>query len=136
MLRLGAERNELNIVADQIGGPTPAADLARACFKVAEQLRANPGKSGTYHFSGCPEVSWADFARSIFEHAGIDCKVSDIPSGAYPTPAKRPLNSRLDNSRTQQVFGLDRPGWRNGLDDILSDLGAVSYTHLTLPTKA
>jgi dTDP-4-dehydrorhamnose reductase len=124
MLRLGAEREALNIVADQIGGPTPAADIARTCLLAAHQLRDNPGKSGTYHLSGGPDVSWADFARVIFERSGIDCAVSDIPSSAYPTPAKRPLNSRLDNSRTQEIFGLARPDWRSGLKDILKDLGA------------
>ena len=66
MLRLGAERDRLTIVADQVGGPTPAADIAQACLEIAGQLIADPGKSGTYHFSGGPDVSWADFAREIF----------------------------------------------------------------------
>lgn len=126
MLRLGSERDTLNIVADQIGGSTPAAGIARACFAAAPQLRDDPGKSGTYHLSGGPDVSWAGFARAIFERAGIECKVSDIPTSAYPTPAKRPLNSRLDNSLTKQVFGLERPDWRAELDDILRDLGVLS----------
>tara|TARA_R110002049_G_scaffold177184_1_gene344275 strand:+ start:7386 stop:8246 length:861 start_codon:yes stop_codon:yes gene_type:complete len=126
MLRLGAERDALNIVADQIGGPTPAADIARTCFAAARQLRDDPGKTGTYHISGGPAASWADFARAIFECSGIDCTVNNIPSSAYPTPAKRPLNSRLDNSRTQEIFGLARPDWREGLNDILKDLGALA----------
>ena len=126
MLRLGSERDTLNIVSDQIGGPTPAADIARACFAAAQQLRDDAGKSGTYHLSGGPDVSWADFARAIFQRSGIDCLVSEIPTSAYPTPAKRPLNSRLDNSRTQEIFGLARPDWREGLNDILKDLGALA----------
>lgn len=126
MLRLGSERDTLNIVADQIGGPTPAAGIARACFAAVPQLRDDPDKSGTYHLSGGPDVSWAGFARAIFERAGIECKVSEIPSSAYPTPAKRPLNSRLDNSLTKQVFGLERPDWRAELDEILRDLGVLS----------
>jgi len=126
MLRLGAERDTLNIVADQIGGPTPAADIARTCFAAARQLRDEPGKTGTYHLSGGPDVSWADFARAIFGCSVIDCTVNDIPSSAYPAPAKRPLNSRLDNSRTHGVFGLARPDWRESLDDILKDLGALA----------
>ncbi|MFG6581124.1 dTDP-4-dehydrorhamnose reductase [Sulfitobacter sp. 1A13191] len=126
MLRLGSERDTLNIVADQIGGPTPAAGIARACFTAVPQLRDDPDKSGTYHLSGGPDVSWAGFARAIFERAGIECKVSEIPSSAYPTPAKRPLNSRLDNSLTKQVFGLERPDWRAELDEILRDLGVLS----------
>lgn len=125
MLRLGGERDALNIVADQVGGPTPAADIALTCLAAARQLRADPEKSGTYHISGRPDVSWADFARAIFEMSGIDCAVGDIPSTAYPTPAQRPLNSRLDNSLTQEMFGLQRPAWRTGLKDILADLGAL-----------
>lgn len=125
MLRLGAERDRLTIVADQIGGPTPASAMADACLAVAEQLVADPGKSGAYHVSGGPDVSWADFARAIFEMSGIDCDVADIPSSAYPTPATRPLNSRLDNSLTEDVFGLPRPDWRAGLQEILADLGAL-----------
>lgn len=126
MLRLGAERDALNIVGDQIGGPTPAADIARTCLVVAHQLRDDPRKSGTYHLSGGPDVSWADFARAIFKRSGIDCTVNDIPSSAYPTPAKRPLNSRLDNSRTKEIFGLARPDWGEGLNDILKDLGVLA----------
>jgi dTDP-4-dehydrorhamnose reductase len=127
MLRLGVEREALNIVADQIGGPTPAAEIARTCLAVARQLRDDPGKSGTYHLSGGPDVSWASFARTIFELSGINCAVSDIPSTAYPTPAERPLNSRLENSRTKEIFGLARSDWRSGLTEILKDLGAVHH---------
>lgn len=126
MLRLGAERDQLNIVADQVGGPTPAADIAAACLSIAAQLVAEPGKTGSYHFSGGPDVSWADFAREIFTRSGTDCAVVDIPTSAYPTPAKRPLNSRMDNSATQAVFGIARPDWRAGLTRILQELDAIS----------
>lgn len=122
MLRLGAERKSLNIVADQIGGPTCAADIADACLAIVRQLVAEPSKSGTYHFSGVPDVSWADFARDIFARAKISCAVGDIPSSDYPTPARRPMNSRLDNSTTMTTFGIPRPDWRAALDDILADL--------------
>ncbi|UWQ93497.1 dTDP-4-dehydrorhamnose reductase (plasmid) [Rhodobacteraceae bacterium M382] len=125
MLKLGAERDRLTIVADQIGGPTPAAALADACLAVARQLVADPSKSGSYHVSGGPDVSWADFAREIFDQAGIDCDVVDIPSSDYPTPARRPLNSRMDNSATEAVFGLPRPDWKAGLTEILADLDAL-----------
>lgn len=124
MLRLGAERDRLTIVADQVGGPTCAGDIAEACLSIAHQLVADPGKRGTYHFSGGPDVSWADFARAIFAEAGLTCEVADIPSSAYPTPARRPLNSRLDNSETERVFGIARPEWRSGLRAILADLEA------------
>ena len=110
----------------QVGGPTTAAVSAVACFAAAQQRRDDAGRSGTYHLSGGPDVSWADFARAIFQRSGIDCLVSEIPTSAYPTPAKRPLNSRLDNSRTQEIFGLARPDWREGLNDILKDLGALA----------
>lgn len=124
MLRLGGERDRLTIVADQVGGPTPAADLAEACLAACRHLRADPGKSGTYHVSGGPDVSWADFAREIFAQSGTACEVVDIPSSEYPTPARRPLNSRLDNSLTESAFGLKRPDWRQGLRAILGELGA------------
>ena len=125
MLRLGAERDRLTIVADQIGGPTPAAALADACLAAAEQLVTDPSKAGTYHVSGGPDVSWADFARAIFELSGLACEVVDIPSSAYPTPARRPLNSRMDNSLTEAAFGLPRPDWKAGLTEILAELGAL-----------
>ena len=125
MLRLGRERDRLTIVADQIGGPTPAAALADACLAAAKGLRADPAKSGTYHVSGGPDVSWADFARAIFRLTGIQCEVADIPSSDYPTPAARPLNSRMDNSTFEKAFGVARPDWETGLREILTDLGEI-----------
>ena len=122
MLRLGAEREKLTIVADQVGGPTPAGDIAEACLAMAGQLAKDPSKSGTYHFSGAPDVSWADFARAIFARAGLACEVEDIPTSAYPTPAARPANSRLDCSATLSAFGIARPDWRNGLSTIIKDI--------------
>jgi len=124
MLRLGATREQLTIVADQIGGPPPAADIADLCLTCANQLLAEPAKTGTYHISGAPDVSWADFARAIFAQAALPCDVVDIPSSDYPTPAVRPLNSRLENTLTKTVFGYVRPDWHAGLRDILTDLGA------------
>jgi len=122
MLRLGAEREALTIVADQIGGPTGAAEIAEACITIAKALVSEPEKSGIYHFSGSPETSWADFARAIFDTAKIPCAVTDIPSSDYPTPAKRPLNSRLDCSSTKAAFGVSRPDWRKSLTHILTQL--------------
>lgn len=123
MLRLGKDRDRLTIVADQVGAPTPARDIAAACLKMAEQLIDEPSKSGIYHLSGQPDTSWADFAREIFSRAGLSCEVVDIPSSDYPTPAQRPLNSRLDCTTLEAVFGISRPDWRAGLDEILKDLG-------------
>ena len=121
MLRLSKTRDTLTVVADQIGGPPPARDIAAACFQIAEQLIADPSKSGTYHYSGAPDVSWADFARAIFEQAGKAVTVTPIPTTDYPTPAKRPLNSRMECGATQRVFGVPRLDWRDGLNMILQE---------------
>ncbi|MFC6643312.1 MULTISPECIES: dTDP-4-dehydrorhamnose reductase [Sulfitobacter] len=123
MLRLGRERDSLTIVGDQIGGPTAAGDIAAACLTITNQLGQQASKAGTYHFSGAPAVSWADFAIEIFKQADIDCAVTRIPSRDYPTPAVRPLNSQLDCSTTTACFGIARPDWRVGLDRVLKDLG-------------
>ena len=120
MRRLGAERPSLNVVADQIGGPTPAAALAEALYVCASAMLAG-AQGGLHHFAGAPDTSWADFARAIMAGAGLDCVVNDIATAAYPTPARRPLNSRLDCSSLGQ-FGLTRPDWRLGLSEILNDL--------------
>ena len=122
MLRLGAERDTLTVVADQIGGPTPARDIAAACLKMAETLKTEPDKGGIYHFAGAPDVSWAGFAREIMVQAGLTCEITDIPTSAYPTPAARPANSRLDCSTLETAFGITRPDWRAGLAQILQDL--------------
>ena len=122
MLRLSETRHALTVVADQIGGPTPARDIAAACLQMAEQLIADPSKSGTYHYSGAPDASWAEFARAIFDQAGRAVTVTPIPTTDYPTPAKRPLNSRMDCGATQRAFGIPRPDWRDGLNMILQEL--------------
>lgn len=125
MLRLGATRDKLTVVADQIGGPTPARAIAAACLTIAGQLAQEPAKSGTYHFSGAPDVSWADFAREIMKQAGLACMIEDIPSSAYPTPARRPANSRMDCGSLSR-FGLSRPDWRDAVTSALTELGAIS----------
>lgn len=125
MLRLGAERDALTIVADQIGGPTGAAEIAQACVTIAKTLVSEPQKAGVYHFAGTPDTSWANFARAIFQKAGIACAVTDIRSSDYPTPAKRPLNSRLDCTATTAAFGILRPDWRDSLTQILTQLDCL-----------
>ncbi|MFU8882224.1 MAG: dTDP-4-dehydrorhamnose reductase [Rhodobacterales bacterium] len=122
MLRLGAERDKLTIVADQVGGPTAAADIADALLIMARAFYTGHGTSGTYHFSGAPDVSWADFAREIFAQASLTCMVEDIPTTAYPTPARRPANSRMDCTTLRRDYGIDRPDWRTSLHNILTDL--------------
>ena len=123
MLRLGRERPVLRVVADQIGGPTPADAIARAMIAMAEAMLADPARpGGIWHFSGAPEISWADFARAIMAGAGLQAVVEDIPTAAYPTPARRPLNSRLDCRAIARDFGIPRPDWREGLARVLREL--------------
>ena len=125
MLNLSENRDTLNLVADQIGGPTPAKDIAKACLQIVEQLKQDPSKSGTYHFSGIEDLSWADLATEIFQQTGRSVHVLPIPTSEYPTSAERPLNSRLNCSKTQEVFSIHRPDWRIGLNDILNELGVI-----------
>jgi dTDP-4-dehydrorhamnose reductase len=121
MLRLGNERESLDVVADQIGGPTPAAAIAQALLTATRAMTAGaPG--GTHHFSGAPDTSWADFARAIMAEASLSCRINDIPSSNYPTPARRPLNSRLECSAFTNAFGIPRPDWRQGLKAIVKEL--------------
>ena len=122
MLRLGAARETLTVVADQIGGPTPAADIAAACLTIAQALQAEASKSGTYHFSGAPDTSWAGFARAIMTSAALTCTVVDIPSADYPTRAARPANSRLDCTSLTATFGIPRPSWQAGLETVLRSI--------------
>lgn len=122
MLRLGQTRKQLSVVADQIGGPTAAGDIAMALLDMAAALHRGQGAAGTYHFAGAPDISWAGFARAIFAQAGMEVNVSDIASSDYPTPARRPANSRLDCRSLETVFGIRRPDWRAGLAEVLNDL--------------
>ena len=122
MLRLSETRDTLRVVADQIGGPTPARDIASACLMIAQHLQDDPTKSGTYHYSGAPSVSWADFASEIFAQAARSVNVIPIQTTEYQTPAKRPLNSRMDCRTTVSTFGVKRPDWRIGLNEILTEL--------------
>jgi len=123
MLRMGAQRDRLSVVADQVGGPTPAAALAAACLVIARRLADDPSASGMYHFAGTPDVSWADFARVIMARAGLACEIDDIITDQYPTLARRPMNSRLDCRALEATFGVARPDWRVGLDQVLLELG-------------
>lgn len=125
MLRLAAQNTRLNVVCDQRGGPTSARSIAQACLKAVDGLDKNPGLSGVYHFSGAPETSWADFARAIFDQAGVTVQVQDIPSSDYPTPAKRPINSVLNNDDFLNRFDIQRPDWRADLAVVLADLAAT-----------
>lgn len=124
MLRLSETRDSLRVVDDQIGGPTPASAIAAACLKITDTLIADPSKSGTYHFSGAPDVSWCNFAAEIFRQANRPVALTGIPSAEYPLPAARPQNSRLDCSATVAAFGIPRPDWRDHVGQILTQMAA------------
>lgn len=121
MLRLGSERDALSIVSDQIGGPTPAKAIASACLSIADQM-IDGAEGGVFHFSGAGDTSWAGFSREIFQSAGLDVDVSDIPTADYPTPASRPLNSRLNCSSLLDQFNIARPDWAAATHDIIKEL--------------
>lgn len=123
MLRLSETRDSLSVVSDQIGGPTSARAIAAAALRIAVRLAEAPSLAGLYHFSGAPDASWADFAEEIFRQAGRNVAVTPISTSEYPTPAMRPLNSRLDCRSTEEAFGVARPDWRQDLADVLTELG-------------
>ena len=118
MLRLGASRSEVGVVADQIGNPTSAIDAADAIFAIARRMRTDPSSNlrGIFNMTGAGEASWADFAECIFTaavaHGRAPVAVSRIATADYPTHAKRPANSRLDNAKLAQEFGVALPDWR------------------------
>lgn len=125
MLRVGAERDQLRVVADQIGTPTPAALIA----DVTAQALQHPGQlSGTWHLTASGQTSWHGFAEAIFAEAlatGVLTKVPSveaIPSAEYPTPAKRPAWSVLDNRKLQQDFGIELPTWQDGLKRVMAEI--------------
>lgn len=137
MLRLGAEREELRVVADQVGTPTWAAEIARAITALSKQFLTPPtdttsttsaNLSGIYHFTNSGITSWYDFAVAIFEEAkslGVPLKlqrVIPITTAEYPTPTQRPAYSALANQKIQTILQSPAPQWRQGLRQMLSEL--------------
>lgn len=122
MLRVGADRDELRVVDDQVGAPTSAHDIAEGLLA----LIAAEGNHGVFHLAGSGEASWADFADAIFEHQasvwGRRPTVTRIPTSEYPTPAARPANSRLNCDRLEQVCGYRAPHWRDSMAKVLDQL--------------
>ena len=121
MLRLGETGDAMNVVGDQIGGPTPAVDIAATLLDMACQMM-NGQQGGTYHYAGTPAVSWADFATEIFAQVGANVTVTSIPTSEYPTPARRPLNSRMDCGSLMTDFKIAAPEWKKGLRHVLAEL--------------
>jgi dTDP-4-dehydrorhamnose reductase len=112
MSRLMQERDSLNVVNDQIGSPTYAADLAKAIVTI---INHNKWQAGLYHFSNEGEISWYQFALAIQEIGGFDCVINGIPSSAYPTPAARPNYSLLDKTKIKETFGVIVPEYKESL---------------------
>lgn len=129
MLRLAKERDELNVVADQFGGPSPAKDIAKTLVALAKQYQKNKTLEwGTYHYCGTDKTSWCEFSKEIFKQAkdhGLiekEIKVNAITTAEYPTPAKRPANSMLDCSKIKNTFGIEMPSWKDALNKVLTEL--------------
>ncbi|MCG6575234.1 dTDP-4-dehydrorhamnose reductase [Pseudomonas sp. AF32] len=125
MQRLLQEKPNLRVVADQVGAPTWAATIAESTAKLIERWRAGqPGAWGTYHLTARGETSWYGFAQAIGEHLVEQQKpcavIEPIPSSAYPTPAHRPLHSRLDCTRLLQEWKVSQPDWRIALQQCLA----------------
>ena len=120
MRRLGGEKSEINVVADQIGTPTYAADLADAIVKIIPQMTAE--NSGIYHFTNEGVCSWYDFANEIIELSNLKCIVNPIKSSQYPTPAARPFYSVLDKNKIKSVFGINIKHWKDGLKRCIYEL--------------
>jgi dTDP-4-dehydrorhamnose reductase len=123
MLRLGKERESLNVVFDQVGTPTSAADLAGAILTICSQLVSTGEKAGgIYHYSNEGVCSWYDFAVDIMEMAGLNCKVIPITSDQYPSPTKRPAYSVLNKAKIKVAFGLEIPHWRKSLETVVKTI--------------
>lgn len=125
MIRLGKERENLGVVADQVGGPTYAGDIASTLINIANQILQGKSEAfGIYHFTGKPYVSWHQFAEAIFAEADLQKiiekrpLVNAISTSDYPTPAKRPANSRLDLKKIKQVFNIEPSDWQKALKNI------------------
>jgi len=130
MLRLASEREQLKVINDQIGAPTGADLLADLTAHMIQATRAKPALSGTYHAVASGSTSWHAYAQHVIEFARAQGKpikvaadqVLPIATAEYPTPARRPLNSRLTNSKLQQRFGLTLPHWQAGVERMLTEI--------------
>ncbi|RZF58936.1 dTDP-4-dehydrorhamnose reductase [Sphingobacterium corticibacterium] len=119
MIRLMTDRDSIGVIADQIGSPTYAKDLATAILTI---VHSDKWEKGIYHFSNEGEISWYDFAIAIQELQGLNCEINAIATDQYPTPAKRPKYSLLDKSKIRQQFGLNVPFWKDSLKEMLYKL--------------
>jgi dTDP-4-dehydrorhamnose reductase len=126
MLRLGNEKEKLNVIFDQVGTPTYAADLAEACLEILSKNDAKINSKGNvYHFSNEGVASWYDFAIAIMKMGTIECVVSPIETREYPTLAKRPHYSILNKAKIKNDFGLEIPYWRDSLEKCIEKLSKI-----------
>jgi dTDP-4-dehydrorhamnose reductase len=123
MLRLGAERDKISVVCDQIGTPTYAGDLAKLITTIISENRT---EFGTYHYSNEGVASWYDFAKAIFDESSVNIQLSPIKTTAYPTPAKRPLFSVMDKTKVKSNLGAEIPYWRDSLKECLIKLRKIT----------
>jgi dTDP-4-dehydrorhamnose reductase len=112
----------LRVVADQLGAPTSSTAIARGTAQLLERMRTLSGAEGLYHMTAQGETSWHGFAQAIVAGAGLAVEVAPISTADYPTAARRPMNSRLDNGKLERTFGLRLPDWRAQLDEVLARL--------------
>ncbi|MDR1864662.1 MAG: dTDP-4-dehydrorhamnose reductase [Bacteroidales bacterium] len=123
MLRLGRERESVNVVFDQTGTPTYAADLARCIMTVVEKDRENQFVPGVFHFSGEGVCSWYDFAHAVMRLAGLKCTVRPVETKDYPALAARPQYSVLNKARIKATYGVAIPHWSESLEQCLREIG-------------
>ena len=126
MLKLLSEKEEISLVNDQVGSPTYAADLAEVILQIIASQNLSAGRhgwqSGIYNYSNEGIISWYDFAEQIKELSGSSCKVNPIPTSDYPTAAKRPAYSVLDNSKIQETYNIRIKGWKESLAECIGRL--------------
>ncbi len=119
MLKLCNERDELDLISDQVGTPTYARDLAKAIIHIIQHPKKTQSNIEIYHFSNEGGCSWYDFAKTIFELSNLECKVNPIDTNEYPTPAKRPYYSLLSKSKIKNDYKMEIPYWRDSLKECL-----------------
>lgn len=119
MIRLMRDKDSINVVSDQIGSPTYAADLAKVIMQI---ISSGKFVAGIYHYSNEGEISWYEFASAIKELTGSKCQVNPIPASQYPTPAKRPHYSLLDKTKIKTVYGIEIPDWKSSLTNCIDQL--------------
>ncbi|MFT3811488.1 MAG: dTDP-4-dehydrorhamnose reductase [Micropepsaceae bacterium] len=129
MVRLAGQQAEVRVVADQIGSPTSADDIADALLRVAERQHERPDDAalcGLFHLAGSETAAWSELAQGVFDllasHGRPQCQAVPIATSAYPTRAKRPANSRLDGAKLKATYGIELPGWRASLPGVVAQL--------------